>query len=55
MYRIKSVLKAEMIFITRITLCLIGRTVILVIIYVETFKTADIAFIDNVIMCLTSH
>ena len=33
----------------------IGRAVILVIRYVETFKTDVIDFIGNFIMCLTSH
>jgi hypothetical protein len=34
---------------------LIWSSVILVIMYVETFKTAVIVFISNVILCLTSH
>ena len=33
----------------------IGRAVMLVITYIETFKTDVSVFIVNVIMCLTSH
>ena len=36
-------------------LCLIGQALILVIIYVETFKSDAIVFIDNVIMSSASH
>jgi hypothetical protein len=32
----------------------IGRVVILLIMYVETFKTVVIVFISNVVMCLMS-
>jgi hypothetical protein len=36
-------------------LCLIGQALILVIIYVGTFKSDAIVFIDNVIMSSASH
>ena len=35
--------------------CLIGRAVILVIIFVKTFNTDVIVFIGNVMMCSTSQ
>ena len=43
--------------VTRITARPIGRAAILVIMYmyVESFETDVIVFIDNVITCLTSH
>ena len=54
-YRITTVMKVETDIITNITVSLIGRAVLLVIMYVEIFKTDVIIFIGNVIMCLTSH
>jgi hypothetical protein len=48
-------MKVETDIITNITVSLIGRAVLLVIMYVEIFKTDVIIFIGNVIMCLTSH
>jgi hypothetical protein len=49
LYRITAVLKVETYITTIITVSLIGRAVILVIMYVETFKTAVIVIIGNVI------
>ena len=56
-YRIKAVFKVETDIITNIASRLIGQFEILVIMYVETFKTDVISFIGNVniIMCLMSH
>jgi hypothetical protein len=48
-------MKVETDIITNITVSLIGRAVLLVIMYVEIFKTDVIIFIGNVILCLTSH
>ena len=48
-------MKVETDIITNITVSLIGRAVLLVIMYAEIFKTDVIIFIGNVIMCLTSH
>ena len=48
-YRIMTVQKVETDIIT------IGLVVILVIMYVETFKTDVIVFIGNIITFLTSH
>jgi hypothetical protein len=48
-------MKVETDIITNITVSLIGRAVLLVIMYVEIFKTDVIIFIGNVIVCLTSH
>lgn len=45
-------MKVETKLFMSITLSEIGQAVILVIMYVETFKTAVTGFI---IMCLTSH
>jgi hypothetical protein len=53
-HRIRVVMKAETEIITSITASPIKQAVILVIMYVKTFKTAVIVFIVN-IMCLTSH
>jgi len=41
--------------IASIAASLIGQSVILVIIYIETFKTNVIVFIGNVIICLKSR
>ena len=54
-YRITVVMKVETNIITSIRASLKGQTLILMIIYVETFNTNYIVFIDNAIMCLTSH
>ena len=55
-YRIiTAVLKVETYIVTSISASLIGRAVILVIMYVETFKTDVIIVIGDIIMCLTSH
>jgi hypothetical protein len=40
---------------TSIAVRLIGEAVILVIMYVKTFRIDIIYFISNVIMCLMSH
>ena len=53
-YRTMAVLKVETDIITGITVNIIERVVILVIMYVETFKTDVISFIGNVIMGLMS-
>ena len=45
-------MKIETDIITSTASSLIGCAVILVIMYVETFKTDDIVFIGNVIMCV---
>ena len=50
-----SVLKAETDIITTKAASLIGQAEILVIMFVEIFKTDVIVFICNIIMCLTSH
>ena len=50
-----AVLKVKTDIITSITARPIGRAAILVIMYVESFETDVIVFIDNVITCLTSH
>jgi hypothetical protein len=54
-YRITAALKAETDIITTKAASLIGQAEILVIMYVEIFKTDVIVFICNIIMCLTSH
>jgi hypothetical protein len=54
-YRILLALKVEIDIITNIMSNLIERVVILVIKYVEIFKTDIIVFIGNVMMYLTSH
>ena len=41
--------------VCRMSVILAGRVVILVILYVETFKTVVIVLISNIIMCLTSN
>ena len=50
-----AVLKVETDIITSMTVSMIGRAMILMIVYVETSKTHIIVFICNIIMCLTSH
>ena len=50
-----AVLKVETDIITSIAVSLIGRAVILVILYVDTFKTDVIVCIGYIIKCLTSH
>ena len=54
-YRITAILKVETDIITCITVRLTGWAVILVIMYIKTFKTKVTVFISNIIMCLTSH
>ena len=54
-YRITSVLKVERDIITSVAVNPIGRVVIVVIVYIETFKADVSVFIGNVIMCVTSH
>ena len=54
-YRISAVLKVETDIITSIVASPKGQTVILVIMYVEIFKTGIIVYIGDVKMCLTSH
>jgi hypothetical protein len=53
-YRITTVLKVETDIITNISASLIGRAGIFVIMSVEAFNTAVIAFIGGVITCFTS-
>ena len=48
------VLKVETDIITSITVSPVGLAAILVLMYVETFKTDVIVFISNTIMCLMS-
>ena len=52
-----AALKVKTDIITRIAVSLIGEAVILVImlLYVKTFKTEVIVFICNVIMCLNNQ
>jgi hypothetical protein len=52
-YRIMVVLKAETDIMASLAASPIGQAVILVIMYVETFKTVAIIFIGNVKMHLT--
>ena len=47
-YRIMSVLKVEIDIITSIAVSLTGQNVILLIMYVETFKTDFNVFISNI-------
>jgi len=54
-YRITAVIKVGTDIISSITASLIGRAVILVIMYVKIFKTDVIVFIGDVKMCLMSH
>jgi hypothetical protein len=54
-YRIKAVLNVETDIIASITESLTERVVILVIIFVETFKTDIIIFIGNIIFFFMSH
>jgi hypothetical protein len=54
-YRITAVLKVETDIIASISVSLTGRAVILVIMYVEIFRTGVIVFIGNVITCLMSQ
>ena len=49
-----AVMKVKTDIMSSITGNLIGRAVILVIVFVETFKI-DTIFIGNIIICLTSH
>ena len=51
-YRISSVVKVETDIITSITAGLTGRAVILIIMFVETFKTDIINFIGSGIISL---
>ena len=53
--RITGVLKVETDIIASIRASLTGRTVILVIMYVEIFKTDVIVSISDLKMCLMSH
>ena len=48
-------MKVETDIITSITASLIELDVILVVMYVKTFKTDMIVFIGYCIICLTSH
>ena len=50
-----AVLKVETDIIASISASLTGRAVILVIMYVEIFRTGVIVFIGNVITCLMSQ
>ena len=52
--RISAFIKIETDIIASIIASLIAQTVILVIMYVKTFKTDVIVFIGNIIICLTS-
>ena len=52
---ITTVLKVETDIITSIAASLTGWAVILVIMYVEIFKTSVIVFIGDIKMCLMSH
>jgi len=54
-YRITTALKIKTNIIAGIAASLTGRAVILVIMYVENFKTGVIGFIGDIKMCLTSH
>ena len=54
-YKIMAVMKVETDSIARITVSLIGWAVILVIMYIKTFKTNIIVFVGNVVMFLLSH
>ena len=53
-YRITAVLKVETDISIGVKASLIGRSAIIMIMYVKTFKTADIVFIGNILMCLIS-
>jgi hypothetical protein len=54
-YRITAILMVETDIITSIAVSQKGLPTTLVIIYVKTFKTDAIVFIDNDIICVTSH
>ena len=54
-YRITAVMKVKKAMITCMAASLTGQSVILVIIYVKTFKTDVTVFISNIMMCLMSH
>jgi len=54
-YRIMAVMMVETGIISSIAASLIGQAVILVIMFVEVFKTDVIFFISKVIMGLMSH
>lgn len=53
-YRITAVLKVETDISIGVKASLIGRYAIIMIMYVKTFKTADIVFIGNILMCSIS-
>ena len=55
MYRITAVLKVETDIIASIAASSTGQAVILVIMYVEIFKTGVVVFISDVKTCLMSH
>ena len=52
-YRIMVFINVKTDIITSITTSLIGGAVILVIMYVKTFKTGVLVFISSVIICLS--
>lgn len=52
---ITGALKVHADIIINMTTFPVERTIILVIMYVTTFKTHVIVFMDNIVMCLTSH
>jgi len=54
-YRITSVMKVETDIIASTSVIPIGKVVILVVMYVRTYKIDDIIFIGNDIMHLPSH
>ena len=54
-YRITAVLNVETDIITSMAASLTGGAMILVIMYVDIFKTGIIVFISDVNMCLISH
>jgi hypothetical protein len=49
------VMKIEIDIIFSVASSLIGKAVVLVIMYVKTFETVVNVFIYNVLMCLASH
>jgi hypothetical protein len=55
MYRITAVLKVETDIIASIAASSTGQAVILVIMYVEIFKTGVVVFISDVKTCLMSQ
>ena len=48
-------MKVKKAMITCMAASLTGQSVILVIMYVKTFKTDVTVFISNIMMCLMSH